>query len=235
MQKVFSLVKKTAPCDVTVLISGETGTGKEMVARAVHQTSPRHRQRFVHRPRAVGVHHDFDIRADGLARDLDWYKIALPAKAVVNWTVRADFPVSIFAFNLTGGCNALSGLRVDGRGDHLRADEDHELGTIARRAPPREQIADLGIDRDRVVERGVRRVTIEIVLRLLRHRERTGNRDLDRTRRVAAQELDVFDLNRVLAADLADNARHFCRMPRSIHRRTGIIQIHTFERRRKTV
>ena len=36
-----------APTPATILISGETGTGKEMVARAIHQTSLRHRERFV--------------------------------------------------------------------------------------------------------------------------------------------------------------------------------------------
>jgi two-component system, NtrC family, response regulator AtoC len=36
-----------APTSATILITGETGTGKEMVARAIHQTSPRHREKFV--------------------------------------------------------------------------------------------------------------------------------------------------------------------------------------------
>jgi transcriptional regulator with PAS, ATPase and Fis domain len=36
-----------APTTATILITGETGTGKEMVARAIHHTSPRHRERFV--------------------------------------------------------------------------------------------------------------------------------------------------------------------------------------------
>jgi transcriptional regulator with GAF, ATPase, and Fis domain len=39
LQKVLSHVSKVAPTDATVLITGETGTGKELVARAVHQRS----------------------------------------------------------------------------------------------------------------------------------------------------------------------------------------------------
>jgi DNA-binding NtrC family response regulator len=47
MRSLFQLIETVAPTATTILISGETGTGKEMVARAIHQTSPRHRGRFV--------------------------------------------------------------------------------------------------------------------------------------------------------------------------------------------
>jgi transcriptional regulator with GAF, ATPase, and Fis domain len=47
LQKVLSLVSKVAPTDATVLITGETGTGKELVARAVHQRSRRSARAFV--------------------------------------------------------------------------------------------------------------------------------------------------------------------------------------------
>jgi DNA-binding NtrC family response regulator len=47
MRALFQLIETVGPTATTILITGETGTGKEMVARAIHQTSTRHRGRFV--------------------------------------------------------------------------------------------------------------------------------------------------------------------------------------------
>ncbi len=41
MQELFRLIRKVAPTNTTVMIYGESGVGKELVARAVHQLSPR--------------------------------------------------------------------------------------------------------------------------------------------------------------------------------------------------
>ncbi|HJK92572.1 MAG TPA: sigma 54-interacting transcriptional regulator [Polyangiaceae bacterium LLY-WYZ-15_(1-7)] len=41
MREIFAVLEKVAAADLTVLIRGETGTGKELVARAIHQASPR--------------------------------------------------------------------------------------------------------------------------------------------------------------------------------------------------
>ena len=47
MRALFQLIETVAPTSTTILINGETGTGKEMVARAIHLTSPRRQHRFV--------------------------------------------------------------------------------------------------------------------------------------------------------------------------------------------
>ena len=47
MQALYSLLDRIGPSDSTVLIQGENGTGKELVARALHDSSPRAARRFV--------------------------------------------------------------------------------------------------------------------------------------------------------------------------------------------
>jgi two-component system, NtrC family, response regulator AtoC len=47
MREVFAIVDQVAPTDATVLLRGETGTGKELVARALHRRSPRRDRPFV--------------------------------------------------------------------------------------------------------------------------------------------------------------------------------------------
>ncbi len=47
MRQLFGLIKKIAPMDVSVVIQGETGTGKELAARAIHDLSGRAKGPFV--------------------------------------------------------------------------------------------------------------------------------------------------------------------------------------------
>ena len=47
MKTVYARVRKAAPTRSTILIHGETGSGKELVARGIHQASDRHSQPFI--------------------------------------------------------------------------------------------------------------------------------------------------------------------------------------------
>src|SRR4026207_1992822 len=47
MRKLFSVIERVAPTEASVLITGATGTGKELAARAIHDLSPRREGKFV--------------------------------------------------------------------------------------------------------------------------------------------------------------------------------------------
>ncbi len=47
MREIFDIIKTVAPTPTTILINGETGTGKELVARAIHENSPRKDHPFI--------------------------------------------------------------------------------------------------------------------------------------------------------------------------------------------
>ncbi|HET9316916.1 MAG TPA: sigma-54 dependent transcriptional regulator, partial [Vicinamibacteria bacterium] len=56
-QELLKLIRRAAPTEARVLITGENGTGKELVARAIHELSPRRGQPFV-KMNCAAVPHD---------------------------------------------------------------------------------------------------------------------------------------------------------------------------------
>ncbi|MCD6153537.1 MAG: sigma-54-dependent Fis family transcriptional regulator [Syntrophobacterales bacterium] len=47
MMEIYDVIKKVAPTTTTILITGETGTGKELIANAIHRNSPRKNDPFI--------------------------------------------------------------------------------------------------------------------------------------------------------------------------------------------
>jgi DNA-binding NtrC family response regulator len=47
MAEIFDMIKRVAPTTTTILITGETGTGKELIANAIHRSSPRKNNPFI--------------------------------------------------------------------------------------------------------------------------------------------------------------------------------------------
>ncbi len=47
MKKIFRVVEKVAASDTTIMLNGETGTGKGLIARAIHECSPRRSKPFI--------------------------------------------------------------------------------------------------------------------------------------------------------------------------------------------
>lgn len=47
MMQLFDLIKRVAPASANVLVTGESGSGKELIARAIHNLGPRQKQAFI--------------------------------------------------------------------------------------------------------------------------------------------------------------------------------------------
>ena len=47
MRTIFSIVEKVANSNTTIMITGETGTGKGLIARAIHESSDRNNNPFI--------------------------------------------------------------------------------------------------------------------------------------------------------------------------------------------
>src|ERR671921_2995101 len=68
MQELFGMIRRLAPHVRTALITGETGTGKELVARALHRTGPRKDRRFCTLDRSAVVETLFESELFGHVR-----------------------------------------------------------------------------------------------------------------------------------------------------------------------
>ena len=101
--------------------------------------------------------------------------------------------------------------------------------------PGRLQVVELLVDGLRVGEREAPLVVVVVVLRLLGHRERPGNGDLDPAVGERAQELDVADLDRARAADRAYDLRDRVLVPRAIEGDARVVEVDAVERGREAV
>ena len=68
MQELFDSIRRLAPHARTVLVSGETGTGKELVVKAIHRLGPRHARRLITVNCSAVVENLFESELFGHAR-----------------------------------------------------------------------------------------------------------------------------------------------------------------------
>ena len=97
------------------------------------------------------------------------------------------------------------------------------------------EVAQLGVDRVGVVHRQLGLVLVELVLHLLRHRERAGQGDLGRAGRVLDEERRVVDLDLALAADFAGDPRDRGRAAVGADHRAQALGIDALQRQREIV
>ena len=102
-------------------------------------------------------------------------------------------------------------------------------------APAAKRSTDFLVDRRGVVEGELLLAVVVVVLRLLRHRERTRHGDLDGAVGVGPEELEVADFHRVLAADRADDPRHRVGVAAAVEGGAGIVDVDTLQGRGEAV
>jgi hypothetical protein len=107
LRHVLQLVETVAPSDSTVLLLGETGTGKELIARAIHESSRRKERTFVKLNCAAIPTGLKPLRK----KSGDWN---LPIRAPSSWTKWETFQVK-FSRNCSALCRSANSNALEAR------------------------------------------------------------------------------------------------------------------------
>jgi hypothetical protein len=90
LERVFGQVRRVAPTDSTVLIEGDTGTGKELIAHAVHNASSRRGRPFV-KLNCVAIPLDL-LESELFGHERGAFTGAIAQRsAVSNWPTKARY------------------------------------------------------------------------------------------------------------------------------------------------
>jgi DNA-binding NtrC family response regulator len=137
MQELFTLLRRLAPHARTALVTGETGTGKELAARALHEIGPRRKCRFVSIDCSTATELPGD-RSPGVTLFFDRVDELSPAlQATLGRLLESGGPHVIAA--------TTRDLRAEVAAGRFRSDVFYRLSVIEIRVPPlrerREDIA----------------------------------------------------------------------------------------------
>jgi two-component system, NtrC family, response regulator HydG len=129
MQEVFSLIQRLAPHAKAVLLNGETGTGKELAARAFHQTGPRRDRPFVTVNCSAVAERTFDAAEGGTLFLDEVGELPPPEQAELLRTLEFDVDASIVAATSRD-------LRADVANGRFRGDLFFRLNAVELTLPP---------------------------------------------------------------------------------------------------
>src|SRR5919201_4322806 len=187
----------------------------------------------------VGQHLRVEVRLRGLERDVRRGAVVqLTQERVARRLVLDDGRVA--EAGVEDGLALDAGERAVDRLDSvlprpLRARLEVRLVDLHNVRAGRLEIAEFLVDGFGVREREAPPVAVVVVLRLLRHRERAGNRDLDPAIGDRAEELDVAALDRPRPSDLADDPRDWVLVAGAVERNAGMVEVYAVEGRREAV
>lgn len=141
LEEIRHTIKKIAPSDITVLIQGETGTGKRLVAKVIHSLSSRRDQPFIPMT-CVAIPDEFVLLASGgtiLLDEISDLCLHLQAK-VMRMLESKEFQKAGLAGSADGSVRILAATKKDLRqavdAGQFRKDLYYRLNVVTLKLPP---------------------------------------------------------------------------------------------------
>jgi two-component system, NtrC family, response regulator GlrR len=149
MREVFAAIERAAPTSAPLLVSGESGTGKGLVARAIHTTSPRKGEPFETvdcggLPANLIEDEIFGREAEGALQRADKGTLFLDEISELAPAVQPKLLRAIAESNVRIVASTSSDLRRQVNAGQFRADLYYRLAVVQIRVPPlRDRLDDL--------------------------------------------------------------------------------------------